>query len=124
MIKKRIHYLILAISAFAVVLLASTAATAQTAGLVSHWPAEGNAADVADGNDGTLQNGAEFAPGRVGQAFSLDGSDDFVEIPDSPSLNPSSFTIQAWIKTTQTTIGRIMAKPNGGLQHHSLNINP
>lgn len=36
---------------------------------VSHWPAEGNAYDAADGNHGTLYNGATFAAGEIGQGF-------------------------------------------------------
>jgi hypothetical protein len=71
---------------------------------VSWWPAEGNANDIADGNHGTLQNGATFASGRVGQAFSLDGIDDFVSFPDSGNLNiTSSFTWEAWINPASDT---------------------
>jgi hypothetical protein len=40
-------------------------------GLVSCWKAENNANDSQDSNHGTLQNGATFAAGMVGQAFSL-----------------------------------------------------
>src|SRR6185295_9442064 len=43
------------------------------AALISWWRAENNADDSADGNDGELENGATFAPGRVGIAFSFDG---------------------------------------------------
>jgi hypothetical protein len=42
----------------------------------------GNVSDIADGNDGTLANGATFAAGRVGQAFSLDGVNDHVLLGD------------------------------------------
>jgi len=48
-------------------------------GLISWWPADGNANDISDGNSGSLQNGTTFAPGKVSQAFSLDGVDDFVQ---------------------------------------------
>ena len=44
-------------------------------GLISWWPAEGNADDILGDNDGTLVNGATFAPGMVGQAFSFDGTE-------------------------------------------------
>src|SRR6266571_630433 len=43
------------------------------AGLVSWWSADGDASDVAGGNNGHLHSGAAFAPGVVGQAFSFDG---------------------------------------------------
>ncbi len=70
---------------------------APPSGLVSWWPGDGNANDIQDGNNGTLMNGATFAPGKVGQAFSFDGVNAFVDIPDSANLNPSSsFTIEGW----------------------------
>ena len=80
-------------------------------GLVSWWPGDGDADDIVGTNDGTLQGGAGFAPGMVGQAFSFDGSDDFVRVPHSPSLNPSgSFSIDAWIFPTQDEEGGIVVK--------------
>jgi hypothetical protein len=48
-------------------------------GMVAWWLGDGNANDIQDGNDGTLQNGATFGTGEVGQAFSFDGTDNFVE---------------------------------------------
>ncbi len=50
--------------------------------LVSWWSGDGNANDVQDKNPGILQNGASYATGKVGQAFSMDGIDDFVEVAD------------------------------------------
>ena len=50
-------------------------------GMVSWWPGDGNANDIQDGNHGTLRNGATFAPGKVGQAFSLDGVAASVDVP-------------------------------------------
>jgi len=73
---------------------------APPAGLVSWWPGDGNAFDIIDGNDGTLKNGATLAAGFVGQAFNFDGVDDYVEIPDSNSLDTGTqFTIDAWFNT-------------------------
>ena len=68
---------------------------------VSHWSAEGDATDVIGGNDGTLLRGVTFAAGKVGQAFSFDGSvDAYIQLPDAASLFPASgqLTIEAWIK--------------------------
>jgi concanavalin A-like lectin/glucanase superfamily protein/thrombospondin type 3 repeat protein len=67
-------------------------------GPVSWWAAEGTAADTVDANDGVLRNGASFAPGISGQAFTFDGVDDLVQIPSNPSLNPTgSFSIDVWV---------------------------
>ncbi|MGH7253236.1 MAG: hypothetical protein ACREIE_05490, partial [Nitrospiraceae bacterium] len=51
-------------------------------GLVSWWPGNGNSNDIADSNNGTLQNGATFVTGKVSQAFTFDGQDDFVQVPN------------------------------------------
>src|SRR5438067_1012218 len=71
--------------------------------MVSWWPGDGNANDIWDSNPGTLQGGATFAPGEVGQAFSLDGDDDRVDVIDNPNLNPGtgSFTVDAWVFKTR-----------------------
>ena len=69
------------------------------AGMVSWWSADGHAMDIVDGNDGALQNGATFADGKVGHAFSLDGVDDRVVVPHSGDLNINgAVTLDAWIK--------------------------
>jgi hypothetical protein len=67
------------------------------AGLVGWWRAENDALDSVGANHGTLRNGAGFAEGRVGRAFALDGTDDFIEIPDAPALRPVSVTLEAWV---------------------------
>ncbi|MFH1725968.1 MAG: LamG domain-containing protein, partial [Elusimicrobiota bacterium] len=68
-------------------------------GLISLWSGEESADDSAGANNGALMNGAGFAAGMVGQAFSLDGSNDYVRIEDDPSLSPGSgITMMAWIK--------------------------
>lgn len=79
---------------------AAQTCTPAPAGLVNWWPGDGNADDIIGGEHGTLQNGATFATGMVGQAFSLDGVNDFVQVVDSLSLRPSTFTIDAWFKTS------------------------
>lgn len=65
--------------------------------LVSWWPGDGNANDIVDGNDGSLENGATFGAGKVGQAFSFDGVDDYVNIGYMGSF-PAKGTIEFWMK--------------------------
>ena len=88
----------------------SSVATPAT-GPVAWWTAEGNADDIAGANHGALQNGVGFAAGKVGEAFSFDGIDDSIEVPDSPSLSPTSeITVSAWIDPDT-----ILAYPNDSI---------
>ena len=73
-------------------------------GIVSWWPGEGDASDIVSGNDGTLIGGVTFAAGLVGQAFSLNGVDGFVSVPDDPSLSfgTNDFTVDLWVNFNAT----------------------
>lgn len=83
---------------------------APPAGLVSWWPGDGNANDIQGTNDGTLQGGATFATGKVGQAFSLDGVNDYVI---TPLVNfGNAYTLSAWIKTPSTTDALLISNFN------------
>src|SRR2546423_3558625 len=69
-------------------LLATNQAVEQTCAppppdIVSWWPGDGDANDIQGSNDGTLQNGAPFAAGIVGQALSSDGLNDHVHPSDA-----------------------------------------
>ena len=59
--------------------------TPPVAGLVSWWPGEGGANDVVSTNNGTLQGGASFAAGLVGQAFNFDPANVTFTVRDSSS---------------------------------------
>src|SRR5262249_60170423 len=69
--------------------------------MVSWWPGDGNANDIQDGNNGTLQGGATFAAGKVAQAFSFDGVNGSVTVPDSANLDITGpLTIDVWVNVT------------------------
>ncbi len=94
-------------------------------GLVSWWPGDGFALDVVSTNHGTLQHGAWFAPGRVGQAFSLTGAGEYLRLPDDFFPFPFSgtdnqpFSIATWFKTTSGGVifgqqsGEVDSSPSG-----------
>ena len=67
--------------------------------LVGWWRAGYDANDSSGkGNHGTFFGATTFAAGKIGKAFSFDGKTDYVEVPDSPSLNPATaVTLAAWI---------------------------
>jgi len=63
-------------------------------GIVAH--------DISDnGNNGELMNGGLWAGGHVGEAIDFDGIDDYVQVPDHPSLDVDSaggaITISCWM---------------------------
>ena len=69
---------------------------------VGEWTFDDSTARDSSGfeNHGTLTNGASIvtAPNR-GQVLFLEGVDDYVGIPDSPSLSPTTaMTISLWVK--------------------------
>src|SRR5437016_9411593 len=74
-------------------------------GLVSWWPGEGNANDIVGSNNGKLVNGASFGPGVVGQAFSFNGTNQYVDLGNSSSLQVShgNFTVDAWVAFNTTS---------------------
>ena len=66
-------------------------------GVVGWWPGDGNAYDFAGSKHGVLRNGVTYGPGRVGDAFSLDGRGANVFIGDDASLDgTSALTIELW----------------------------
>ncbi|MDB6065698.1 MAG: Conserved repeat domain protein [Pedosphaera sp.] len=80
-------------------------------GLVSWWAGETNAVDMGGINNGTLVGGVAFSAGKVGQAFDLNGSHQYVDVGNNASLTPAaSFTIEGWIYPRQDQANIIMAK--------------
>ncbi|MBI2504200.1 MAG: hypothetical protein HYW07_13325, partial [Candidatus Latescibacteria bacterium] len=80
-------------------------------GRVAWWAAEGDARDGAGSHHGTLVGGAGFAPGLVGQAFSLDGVDDCIRVDNAPDLNPQgSFSLVAWVFPTSAKEANLISK--------------
>lgn len=85
----------LMICASSIKIAAQTCATVPS-GLVSWYRAENNALDSNGTNHGTLQNGAGFALGKVGQSFNFDGTDDSVGLSLTQTFQ--NITLEAWVK--------------------------
>lgn len=74
--------------------------------LVGYWKFDEGVGKVAfdrtkSENHGILINDPKWVDGKYGQAIEFDGIDDFVSIPDSPSLRVQNFTLAAWIYMTK-----------------------
>jgi lysophospholipase L1-like esterase len=68
-------------------------------GLVGWWPAENNAKDIIGTNNGVSQGGATAnATGFVGSAFSFDGTNGYIQVPDSSAFHPTNLTVEGWVR--------------------------
>jgi hypothetical protein len=93
--------------------------TPAPSGMTAWYTGDGNANDLVGVNNGSLQNGVTFAPGKVGQAFSLNGSNQFVALPANflpyPAQGSTSATplsVDAWF---QTATGGVLLGQQGDL---------
>ena len=80
--------------------------------LVAWWPGDGNTLDYQGDSNGTLQNGATFASGKVGQAFHFNGTNQFIQVTNGSSVNferTDPFSIDAWLRTTETSVNMFIA---------------
>lgn len=73
-----------------------------TTGLVTYLNLDGNANDSSgNNNNGTLLNSPTFVTGKVGQAISLNGTNQQITILASPTLNiVNDITIAGWLNPT------------------------
>ncbi len=73
-------------------------------GMISWWDgddvSETTAFDIQGGNDGTRVGGVSIIPGKVGNAFSFDGVNDYVKVSNSSNLEPLNITVDAWVKSS------------------------
>ena len=98
-------------------------------GLVGYWKLdEGTGSTIQDSsgnnNIGTLINGPFWVDGKFGKALSFEGTDDYVEVNNSQSLNMTGnqFSISAWInpRTQSYSSGDIITKRFGSLVQYNI----
>ena len=85
--------------------------TSPPSGLAGWWPAEGNASDIVNGNNGVVNIGTvSYAPAEVGYGYNFTDGANGISVPDSTNLNfraGQDFSIEAWIQpnTAARTFG-------------------
>jgi photosystem II stability/assembly factor-like uncharacterized protein len=83
-------------------------------GLISWWPASGNANDNVGGNNGSINGNMTTTTGYTGNAFSFSGiNNGYVSVPDNSSLRPAQFSISLWLQWNNmdtNTIGFLTGK--------------
>ncbi len=109
----------------------STTVTDTPDGLLAYYRFdEGAGTSAADasgnGNNGTLFNGPVWTTGKINSALSFDGVNDYVEVPNSASINPVNFvTVSAWIYPTapgQSNDSKIIVKRHQTLANDNYSL--
>jgi uncharacterized repeat protein (TIGR01451 family) len=68
-------------------------------GLVSYWSGNGSAQESVGNNNGTAAGNVAYAPGASGLAFSLNGTNAYVQFGPAP-FGTSVFSVNFWLQTT------------------------
>lgn len=79
-----------------------------TASMSNLWKADNNFNDSIGGQTGTSPSGCApaFTTGKLGQAFSFDGVNDYVSLPPAALSLTGDFTISLWVNPTQLRNGQ------------------
>ena len=112
-------YIMVVPSAMAGTIIKSPAYLGLQNGLVGCWTFDGSYDKAPDcsgnNNTGTLTNGPKQVVGRLGQALSFDGVNDYVTMGNAASLNAlPAITISAWVKRGSNSFGAVAGKYGGG----------
>ena len=93
---------ILSSNALVTILAQPTICVSAPAGIVGWWTAEGNTSDVV--NSSTTIGTASYTTGRVGRAFSMNGTTHGLTAAASSNLAVQSLTIEAWVNPADSSV--------------------
>ncbi len=77
--------------------------TAPPSGIVGWWTGDNTTLDSVGGTVGALLGNATYGPGRINNAFALDGNASGVWVGGLANLEIQNFTIAAWIQRASST---------------------
>jgi hypothetical protein len=70
-------------------------------GLLAYYTGDGTANDALGNYNGTLVNGATYGTGKIGQGFSLDGVNDYINMGNVLDFDGSTpFSFSFWVNPT------------------------
>jgi hypothetical protein len=129
-ISRIILCILLLSSTFYISLLTSRKVYAAANGLVGYWSLDEGSGYVAhdtsgNGNNGNLVGTPSWVNGVNGTAVHFDGVDQYIEVPNSNTLNNANFTIAAWIyldADVGNTQARIVSKQQTNEYSYSMEI--
>ena len=70
------------------------------ASIYSYWSGENVTTDLINGNNGTLMSGATFSTGKIGKAFSFNGSNSYLKLPNNSLNFTGDFSISCWVNVS------------------------
>jgi hypothetical protein len=76
-------------------------------GLVSYYKFDGDANDSVGSNDGTVSGATQTSSGKINQAYSFDGNNDYITYGDilNSTFITNTFSISCWVYITDYTDG-------------------
>lgn len=77
-------------------------------GLIGWWPLDGNAKDIKNGNNGTV-NGGTFVTAMVNKGWKSSGQTNVITVPNASTLSVTNFTVDFWIKVAGLSQGNTVA---------------
>lgn len=82
-------------------------------GLAAYYPFNGNSNDLSGNENNGIVKGSSLSNDRFNNpnaAFSFDGIDDYIEVPDDVTLRPQYISISVWFKTNSGLIQSLVYK--------------
>ena len=86
-----------------------TTGTSLDASIFGAWNAVPSPNDAVGTNHGTLMNGASFTTGKIGQAFTFDGVNDYVALPNNSLNFTGNFSFSLWMNRKAAVQANILS---------------
>jgi hypothetical protein len=93
-------------------------------GLVGEWNFDGNVYDNTPYSDNGTATGATLTTDRHGNsndAYSFNGSSNYITVPDANQLSPSAITVSCWVYPTVNATGNFVSKGGNAEYRYRMN---